>query len=64
MGWRIAEAEDKRRPFAAIFNSLGVRFDLTRRSEAIVVLANKEGRVEDIQKAIRALHSQPIVFKP
>ena len=48
LGWRISLSDDKRLPFAGEFNMLGAVIDLTRSSQGIINVKNKESRLSDI----------------
>ena len=61
LGWRVAEQEEKRLGFSPIFVSLGIRFNLSEIREGVVVLENKEGRVEKLlDKITQCLKREPI----
>ena len=52
LGWRIADSEEKRKPFNSSFVSLGVMVDYTKAESGTLILRNKPGRVKAIQEQI------------
>ena len=57
-------ADHKLHPFAARANVLGVELDLSRVDEGVILVRNKEGRVEEIAKFIReVLESRTLTYR-
>ena len=52
LGWEVSKTEAKCKPLAKQCDSLGVRVDLQKSEDDIVVLRNKDGRVEGIIEAV------------
>ena len=48
LGWSYAVSEKKSKPFASVWNALGVTFQMPLPGADHFVIANKEGRVESI----------------
>ena len=55
LGWKIADAPDKRKPFESKFISLGVEVDVGETSLGRVKVRNKPGRVESIASQVDEL---------
>ena len=52
LGWRLADSEAKRLPFASAFTSLGVRVVFTDTATGTILLENKPGRVQSIREQV------------
>ena len=55
LGIAASEEEDKDKPFAATFERLGVRLDLTMSSAGKVVVEPKPSRVQEIMNEISTI---------
>ena len=63
LGWQLSTSEEKRRPFSPTFVALGVQVDFAKLSEGTILLSNKPGRVENIEKQVReVLEARPKVM--
>ncbi len=51
MGWEVAPEAKKNLLFAKMFDLLGVSLDLSDIESARVIIANKDGRIENIEKS-------------
>ena len=61
LGWEIAVVADKRKPFQAVFTSLGVQVDYTGILDGDIHLVNKVGRVEGIRAQVQAIVDRNIL---
>ena len=55
LGWTLSPEEKKNPPFAEVFDTLGVRFDLTQQSSGTISIGNTPGRVQELQDALQAV---------
>ena len=53
LGWEVSMKKNKRYPFMKAFVSLGVKIDFKYADEEIVVICNKEGRLEAIESVVK-----------
>ena len=56
LGWKIAMAEEKRKPFAKSFQMLGAVIDLSRSDAGVVLVSNKESRLDELSTTVSALN--------
>ena len=52
LGWEVAMADKKRKPFASIFPTLGMEVSLARSLERVVIISNTESRKTALSAAI------------
>ena len=58
MGWTVSPEERKNSPFSEVFDTLGVRFDLSRQEEGTITVGNTPTRIAELTQALRdVLHS-------
>ena len=48
IGWKVADTEAKRKPFAQKFTSLGVKLNFESTKDKVIIVEPKDGRVESI----------------
>ena len=53
MGWTVSPEEKKNSPFSEIFDTLVVRFDLSRQDEGIITVGNTPNRIAELTHALR-----------
>ena len=58
LGWKIADSEAKRKPFADTFVCLGVQVNYTELWRGDILLENKPGRVSDIKAQVLELQAK------
>ena len=49
LGWKVATKKEKRKPFAKVFDSLGVVFDFTLSTKGEFAVTNKPSRLEALE---------------
>lgn len=55
LGWQIALADEKRKPFEKEFQMLGAVIDLRKSRDGLVLISNKPKRLEELQASVQEL---------
>ena len=58
LGWRHAKRGEKDVPFQDVFNVLGAELNIGEMSSGRILVANKPGRLERMEKLLRRLIHQ------
>eukprot|EP00435_Cladocopium_sp_Y103_P003371 s675_g1.t1 len=53
LGWELSKDEEKDKPFAAVFNALGVEFDLSHTPDGWFTVGNTEARKAELREKIQ-----------
>ena len=53
LGWQVADEDKKNKPFAEVFDVLGVRVDLSRQHEGTVSVSNTPERIDELRDFVR-----------
>ena len=53
MGWTVSPEPKKNSPFSEVFDTLGVRFDLSRQEEGIITVGNTPTRIAELTQALK-----------
>eukprot|EP00435_Cladocopium_sp_Y103_P060013 s1992_g21.t1 len=53
LGWELSKEEEKDKPFAAVFNALGVEFDLSHTASGWFTVGNTEARKTELREKIQ-----------
>jgi len=59
LGWELSTSDEKRKPFAQVFVSLGVQVNFSQMVDRRLLLENKPGRVEAIEAQVEAILKAP-----
>ena len=61
LGWRISTSEEKRLPFAHVFQMLGAVVDLSETCRGQIFVKNKQSRLDDIKQLVESILEKPKV---
>ena len=53
LGWQVADEDKKNKPFAEVFDVLGVRVDLSQQHEGTVSVSNTPERIDELRDFVR-----------
>ena len=53
LGWQVADEDKKNKPFAEVFDVLGVRVDLSQQREGTVSVSNTPERIDELRDFVR-----------
>ena len=61
LGWQVADEDKKNKPFAEVFNVLGVRVDLSRQHTGTVSISNTPERIAEVKEFVHQLLSRGFI---
>ena len=53
MGWTVSPEVEKNSPFSEVFDTFGVRFDLSFQEEGTITVGNTPNRIAELTQALR-----------